>query len=511
MPLVGKTVEEQMWNFFMARVGNAFGVAALMGHWYAESGLRPANLQNSFEKKLGCTDESYTKAVDNGSYTNFVHDSAGYGLAQWTYWSRKQALLNFARGKGRSIGDTEMQFEFGYQELSTSYKNVLAVMKSAKSVREASDVLLAQYERPADQSEAVKVKRAGYGEEFYKKYAGAGTRPQNGGSNMSNSALVDCRVLSPNHSGKRTKALCRITPHCAVGQMTAERIGGCFTSESRRASCNYGIGTEGRTVLVVDEAYRSWCSSSNDNDQQAVTIECASDKTAPYAMNSRVYDKLIKLCVDICKRNGKKRLLWLGSKEKTLAYTPKVDEMVLTAHRWFANKSCPGDWLYSRYGDLAEQVNKLLGSDDASGSLTVPAGSSSGDTVASFPDAPFQVQVHISDLCIRKSPGMGSNKTGKYTGKGTFTILEARDGWGRLKSGAGWIWLKNPAYCTVKGNAASAPAAGRPAESARKPVEEIAREVRLGKWGNGAERKKKLEAAGYNYAQVRAAVYRLME
>lgn len=181
MSLVGKTVEEQMWNFFMARVGNAYGVAALMGHWFAESGLNPRNLQNGFEKKLGYTDESYTKAVDKGSYTNFVHDSAGYGLAQWTYWSRKQNLLSFVQGRGCSVGDTEMQFEFGYQELCTGYKNVLAVMKSAKCVREASDVLLTQYERPADQSEAVKIKRASYGQAYYDKYAKTVSKPGNGG------------------------------------------------------------------------------------------------------------------------------------------------------------------------------------------------------------------------------------------------------------------------------------------------------------------------------------------
>ena len=501
MSLIGKTVEEQMWNFFMARVGNAYGVAALMGHWFAESGLNPKNLQNSFEKKLGYTDESYTKAVDNGSYTNFVRDSAGYGLAQWTYGSRKQNMLRFARERGCSIGDTEMQFEFGYQELCTGYKGVLAVMKSAKSVREASDVLLTQYERPADQSEEVKVKRAGYGRKYYEKYVRASA--QDGGGNMSNSTLVDCKVLSPNHSGKRTKTLCRITPHCVVGQLTAEGIGGCFTSKSRQASCNYGIGTEGRTVLVVDEVNRSWCSSSNDNDQQAVTIECASDKTAPYAMNSKVYDKLIKLCADICRRNGKKRLLWLGSKEKTLAYSPKSDEMVLTAHRWFANKSCPGDWLYSRYGDLAEQVTRQLGSSGSTIPPSVSAGSSaSGDTVTSFPAVPFQVQVIIADLNIRKSPN--GEKAGKYTGKGTFTITEVRNGWGKLKSGAGWIWLENPSYCTVKGSVASSPAA-----TAKKSIDEIAREVRNGKWGNGAERKKRLEAAGYNYATVQAAVNRL--
>ena len=181
---------------------------------------------------------------------------------------------------------------------------------------------------------------------------------------MSNSSLVNCTVKSPNHSGKRTHRISRLTPHCVVGQLSAESIGGCFTSPSRQASCNYGIGSDGRVCLVVDEENRSWCSSSSDNDQRAVTIECASDKTSPYAMNNAVYSKLVDLCVDICKRNGITKLLWLGSKEATLVYEPKANEAVLTAHRWFANKSCPGDWLYSRYGDLANRVNARLGSSE---------------------------------------------------------------------------------------------------------------------------------------------------
>lgn len=181
---------------------------------------------------------------------------------------------------------------------------------------------------------------------------------------MSNSSLVNCTVKSPNHSGKRTHKIDRITPHCVVGQLSAESIGGCFTSPSRQASCNYGIGYDGRVCLIVDEANRSWCSSSGANDQRAITIECASDKTAPYVMNSAVYESLVDLCVDICKRNGITKLLWLGSKEATLAYEPKANEAVLTAHRWFADKSCPGDWLYSRYGDLANRVNARLGSSE---------------------------------------------------------------------------------------------------------------------------------------------------
>ena len=188
---------------------------------------------------------------------------------------------------------------------------------------------------------------------------------------MSNSGLVVYTTLSPNHSGQRTHSIDRITPHCVVGQLSCESICGCFTSPEREASCNYGIGTDGRISLCVEEKNRSWCSSSNANDQRAVTIECSSDKTAPYAMTDAVYAALIDLCTDICKRNGKSKLLWFGDKNKTLAYEPKADEMIITVHRWFANKSCPGDWLYNRLGDLAEKVTSRLGggSQQPSGTL----------------------------------------------------------------------------------------------------------------------------------------------
>lgn len=188
---------------------------------------------------------------------------------------------------------------------------------------------------------------------------------------MSNSGLVVYTKLSPNHSGQRTHSIDRITPHCVVGQLSCESICGCFTSPQREASCNYGIGTDGRISLCVEEKNRAWTSSSNANDQRAVTIECASDKTAPYAMTDAVYAALIDLCTDICKRNGKSKLLWFGDKNKTLAYEPKADEMIITVHRWFANKSCPGDWLYNRLGDLAAKVTSRLGggSQQPSGTL----------------------------------------------------------------------------------------------------------------------------------------------
>lgn len=175
-----------------------------------------------------------------------------------------------------------------------------------------------------------------------------------------NSKLVSVTILSPNNSGTRTHSIDRITPHCVVGQVTATALGNMFKDASRKVSSNYGIGKDGKIGLYVSESKRSWCSSSSENDQRAVTIECASDTKDPYKMNDAVYASLVKLCVDICQRNGKTKLLWLGDRGETLAYKPAKDEMVLTVHRWFANKACPGEWLYSRLGNLATEVTKQL-------------------------------------------------------------------------------------------------------------------------------------------------------
>ena len=199
-----------------------------------------------------------------------------------------------------------------------------------------------------------------------------------------------------------------------------------------------------------------------------------------------VYQKLITLCVDICKRNGKKKLLWLGDKNKTLSYEPKSDEMVLTVHRWFAKKSCPGNWMYARMGDLAEKVTAQLGGSADTPTVTTQlyrvrktwsdsksqkgaykilsnakkcADANPGYSVfdvngvniytskTTAAEVPFLVKVSITDLNIRKGPGTDYAKTGKFTGKGVFTIVEVKSGkgsttgWGRLKSGAGWISL----------------------------------------------------------------------
>lgn len=197
-----------------------------------------------------------------------------------------------------------------------------------------------------------------------------------------NSTMVSYTKLSPNHSGQRTHSIDRITPHCVVGQCSVETLGNIFYPTSRQASSNYGIGVDGRVAMYVEEKNRSWCSSSSANDQRAVTIECASDTTEPYAFKDVVYQTLIKLCVDICRRNGKTKLLWLGNKDKTLSYNPKSDEMVLTVHRWFANKSCPGNWMYARMGDLASKVTAELGGSTKPAETAKPSASiKAGDVV----------------------------------------------------------------------------------------------------------------------------------
>ena len=312
---------------------------------------------------------------------------------------------------------------------------------------------------------------------------------------MSNSPLVVYTKLSPNHSGQRKHSIDRITPHCVVGQLTAERICDCFPA-GRDASCNYGIGSDGRISLCVEEKNRSWCSSSNANDQRAVTIECSSDTTAPYAMTNAVYAALIDLCTDICKRNGKKKLLWFGDKNKTLAYEPKADEMIITVHRWFANKSCPGDWLYNRLGDLAAKVTARLSSgttsQPSSGTLyRVQTGAYKNKANADSQLA--KVKAAGFDTYMVKAGGLYKIQVGAYSKKENADNMAAK-----LKAAGFDTYIT-----TEKGEAvANSPA--------KKSVEEIAREVIAGKWGNGEERKKRLIAAGYDYNAVQAKVNALL-
>lgn len=324
-----------------------------------------------------------------------------------------------------------------------------------------------------------------------------------------NSSLVSYTKLSPNNSGQRTHSIDRITPHCVVGQCSVETLGNIFAPTTKQASSNYGIGVDGRVGMYVEEKNRSWCSSSSENDQRAVTIECASDATAPYAFKDVVYNKLIELCVDICKRNGKNKLLWFGDKTKTLNYAPKSGEMVLTVHRWFANKSCPGDWMYARMGDLATKVTQKLSggsvdtgktdtTTDAKTLYRVQTGAfskkSNADAFAAkLKAAGFSTYIVQVDKLYKVQVGAFANKT------------NAENMMAKLKAAGYDAFITTSSGSAVK------------SEPAKKTAAAIAKEIfcgtcsdsRWSTWGNGATRTSRLKQAGYDPAEVQAEVNKL--
>lgn len=284
--------DKAIWDRLHAAIGNAYGVAGVMGNFMAESSLKSSNLQNTYEKSLGMTDDQYTAAVDSGSYTNFVQDKAGYGLYQATFWSIKESLLNYAKSKGKSIGDRDMQVDHFLKLMKEEYPAIWKVLTTAKTVREASDAVLLNFERPADQSETVRKKRAEYGQQFFDKYAG--------------------------------------------------------TAASAKPAAQYY------------RVRKSWADKASQIGAYTVLQNA-------------------KNCVD-------------------------------------AN---PG---YKAYDEAGNQVYPAA---------QAPSGSTSDS---------FRVKVSIDDLRIRKGPGTDYAATGKYTGRGVFTIVETRSGAGSAK---GWGLLKS--------------------------------------------------------------------
>ena len=232
---------------------------------------------------------------------------------------------------------------------------------------------------------------------------------------MSNSSLSCARAVSPFRNSPRNHVIDTITIHCVVGQASVEGL--CSHFQTSGASCNYGIGADGRVCTIVDEGDRSWCSSSPENDNRAVTIECASDAFSPYAINARVWTSLVELCADICKRNGIKALVWSADKNVRVHH---LNGCNMTVHRDYANKSCPGDYIYERLGQIAKEVNQRLGQ-------------------AQVPFKAYQGQVNARDgLNCRAAPVSGQVvKT--YPDGAVLTITQEDGGWGY--SGEGWVCL----------------------------------------------------------------------
>ena len=310
---------------------------------------------------------------------------------------------------------------------------------------------------------------------------------------MSNSPLVDYVKISPNKNSPRNHKIDTITIHCVVGQLSVETLGNVFAPVSRQASSNYGIGPDGRIGMYVEEKDRSWCSSNPENDHRAITIEVASDTTHPYAITDAAYRATVDLCADICKRNGIKELKWKADK----SLIGQVDKQNMTVHRWFAKKACPGDYIYNRLGQIANEVNaKLNGSasnSDSESSTTlyrVQTGAFSNKTNAEA--LRKRVKAAGFDTYMVQSGSLYKIQVGAYSNK---TNAEAM---AKKLEAAGF-----DTYITTEGGSAVS-------NSSKKSIDEIAREVIKGLWGNGQDRKNRLEKAGYDYDAVQDRVNELL-
>lgn len=295
---------------------------------------------------------------------------------------------------------------------------------------------------------------------------------------MTNSPLVSYTKISPNKTSPRNHSIDTITIHCVVGQLSVESLGNVFAPTSRQASSNYGIGSDGRIGMYVEEKDRSWCSSSKSNDHRAITIECASDTKSPYTINDKVYESLINLCVDICKRNDIKELKWKADK----SLIGKVDEQNVTVHRWFANTECPGEYIFSRLGQIVSRVNTRLNQSilkHPSIIYRVQTGAFSNKKYAE--ELLTRVKASCFDTYMTKVDNLYKIQVGAYS------KIENAENTARQLKEAGF-----DVYITQS--------------FVEKSIDELANEVIIGKWGNGQERIDRLTAAGYDYSAIQRRV-----
>lgn len=317
---------------------------------------------------------------------------------------------------------------------------------------------------------------------------------------MSNSPLVNYTKISPNRTSPRNHKIDTITVHCVVGQCSVESLGSLFADPARKGSSNYGIGYDGKIGLYVEEKDRSWCSggkdengkpilvngiSGGDNDHRAITIEVASDATHPYAVTQKAYDSLIKLLVDICKRNNIKELKWKGNK----SLVGNIAQQNMTVHRWFANKACPGDYLYSRHGQIANAVNAQLVTKVDSPVYRVQIGAFSSKSNAE--NQYHKVQAAGFDPIMVKNGSTYRIQVGAYKQKANA------DAQMKQIKAAGFDAIITTAGGTTVG-------------VTKKTIDQIAREVIANKWGSGVTRRTLLTKAGYDYNAVQKRVNELM-
>ena len=502
--------EKTIWDTLFEAISNAYGVSALMGNLQAESALNPRNLQNNGNTRLGMSDDEFTAAVDSGAYTaeTFIHDGYGFGLAQWTHYSRKEALLNYAKSKGVSIGDLFMQLGFLIQEIK-GYTEVWRTLLTAKTVREASDAVLLEYERPADQSEAVKVKRAAYGEKYLAKYGNTATGKKKSETveitatqakyinstsvhYISNSGSDECGTYAGGQAGDQTgKEWCMRSwysrPWSCVLRYPDQTVALKIAQLGIDAALNDKVGYDQgqRETYWTQLKKAGFCPSK-------ITVACEADCSAGVCANVRAVGYLLGIPAlknhtgtytgnmrSALKKAGFQVLTeskYLTSGDYLLPGDILLNDMHHTAVSATVGKKVRGEWnpgkavtpatptvptetVYYRVRKADNSVSSQIGvytslekakqAADANPGYYVFLDGKIIYPVREVPEVPFMIRVSIDDLPIFKGPGTNYAKTGKYTGKGAFTIVEVEagqgsdSGFGRLKSGAGWVSLDN--------------------------------------------------------------------
>ncbi len=369
MALNGKTTEEKIWNFLKAAGLSDSGTAALMGNLYAESALNPQNMQDSYESKLGYTDKTYTAAVDSGAYTGFIRDAAGYGIAQWTFWTRKKGLLEYARAAGRSVGDLEMQLEYLMKELKEDFPAVLSTLKTATAVFSASNVVLMKFEAPKDQSAAMQTKRAAYGQKYYDKYAGKKTETE-GKHMISNCGHDENNKYSGGAAGDQTGGEWALIPWYS-------RPWNCVLRHPNAA-------VREKTAYMAEAAARNDCIGYDQNQRDTFGTELAKVGYDPAKIKTKCETDCSKGTIDIVKGVGH---LLGNDKLKNLAATytgnsrdgfRKAGYEVLTEAKYLNSPDylLPGDILLNDLHHMAVNITK--GSKAGTGSAS--GGSASGGT-----------------------------------------------------------------------------------------------------------------------------------
>ena len=462
-------MSQQIWNF-LKQYFNDYGVAGLMGNLDAESGLRSNNLQDTYSREFGLTDAQYTAAVDNGTYTKFVNDQAGYGLAQWTYWSRKQNLLNYAKSKNKSIGDLEMQLEFLIKELKESYTNsVYNILKNASSVQEASDAVLMNFEKPLNAA-SYKSKRVSMGQIYYNKYAkgvvetmATNTYSKTQATKLSNnfnSSEFNCKgsgccsttVINP----QLVKYLQQIRDHFnAPITITSayrcpthnSRVGGATGSRHTKGDAA-DIVVKGRTPAEVAKYAESIGVKGiglyeTNADGFFVHIDTRETKSFWYGQNEQKRTTFggssttTNITTDTT--SNSETTISLGD---TGTVVKEIQEMLIQLGYTLTNnpndKTKGADGIYGNKTWKAVidfQKKNNLKQDGIVGEITMAA------LEKATSNANYNVKVTATLLNVRSGPGIENAVVGMIRKDATYKLLEIKDGWGRIASPAGWVSL----------------------------------------------------------------------